>query len=56
MSDERLRDEYGRFRKYTCENCGKTFEKDEAYALFKGFELLQRPTECPKCGAKASIW
>ena len=56
MSGERLRDESGRFRKYTCESCNETFEKDEARDLFKGFELLGRPTECPKCGAKASIW
>lgn len=51
-----LRDEFGRFRKYTCENCDATFEKDEAHNLYKAYEILERPTKCPHCGAEASIW
>ena len=42
--------------KYTCENCDATFEKDEAHDLYKAYEILERPTKCPHCGAEASIW
>ena len=52
MSGERLRDESGRFRKYTCESCNETFEKDEARDLFKGFELLEDLLSVPNAGQK----
>jgi transcription elongation factor Elf1 len=39
-----------------CENCDATFEKDEAHKLYKAYEILERPTKCPYCGAEASIW
>lgn len=61
MEDRLRNEENGRFRKYTCggyypeDGCGETFDKDEAHDLYKAYELLERPTVCPRCGREASI-